>query len=184
MAKRFIVENPRDIFTGLRVGVAMQIPWTLYRKEEKSMEQILLLDRKIFTDKSTIGELLDIDRVTKLCFTLEDTCRKKKVYGETAIPSGKYKIVLSNFRESEKQYPMLIDVPLYAGIFIHSGNIANDTHGCVLVGMRMDKDSIYDSKRALNDVVIPKIQSLLSKGDVFLQIMGGYSIEEWEEKHV
>jgi len=147
-------------------------------------ESTLILDRKIFTDKSTIGDLIDSDRITKLCFTLEDTCRKHKIAGETAIPSGRYKIDMVEFGTTGKFYPMLHGVPFFTEIFMHGGNIPKDTRGCPLVGMRHGEDILYDSQKALNEVVIPRVKELLAKGDVYLYVMGGYTKEEWEEHRV
>lgn len=55
----------------------------------------LLLLRNVFTDKSTIGDLLVYSNF--FCYTLEDVVRKpdEKIPGETAIPTGKYEVVLS-----------------------------------------------------------------------------------------
>lgn len=90
------------------------------------------------------------------CDVLEDTQRglkqtddlqvikSKKVYGDTAIPRGTYKItmdVVSNKFKSRswaKPYggklPRLLDVPGYEGVLIHPGNTSKDTLGCILVG--------------------------------------------------
>lgn len=90
------------------------------------------------------------------CDVLEDTQRglkqtddlqvikSKKVYGNTAIPRGTYKItmnVVSNKFKSRswaKPYggklPRLVDVPGYEGVLIHPGNTSKDTLGCILVG--------------------------------------------------
>jgi hypothetical protein len=51
--------------------------------------------RKEFTEKSTIGELF-IDN-NFFCYTLEDKVRAEteaKVYGQTAIPKGKYEVIV------------------------------------------------------------------------------------------
>ena len=143
----------------------------------------LVLDRKIFTNVSTIGELIDTDRVTRLCFTLEDTCRKVKIAGETAIPAGRYRIEFAEFSNTGKMYPMLIDVPFFIGVFMHGGNIPKNTRGCPLVGMRHGDNIIYDSQKALNEIVIPRIKELQKTGDVYLNVVGGYAKEEWEERH-
>ena len=70
--------------------------------------------------------------------------KKKKVYGETAIPTGTYKVDVNTIspkfksRTWAKPYggklPRLIDVPGYEGVLIHAGNKAEDSLGCVLVG--------------------------------------------------
>lgn len=128
----------------------------------------MLLERKTFTDNSTIGEL-SIDGEFA-CFVLEDTCRTVKVAGQTAIPSGQYKVVRTHSPRFGRVLPLLLDVPHYAGIRIHPGNTSGDTAGCLLPGMRKDVDVVYDSKKAF-EIVDKAIQN--AEGDVSLTIIGG-----------
>lgn len=119
----------------------------------------LTLVREIFSDKSTIGSLLD-EEGEFICYTLEDRVREDpnkmtvvneaKVYGETAIPSGTYKVIVTWSPRFKRQLPLLIGVPGFEGIRIHTGNTDKDTEGCILVGMQRGKDIIYDSRVAFN----------------------------------
>lgn len=156
----------------------VSVPLPAFNKEPREFE--LLVKRHTYTDKSTIGDLMDADHITHLCVTLEDTVRKKKTPGLTAIPSGRFEIKMLEFRHSGKFYPHLIDVPFFEGIFIHAGNFAEDSSGCILVGMREGVDRIYDSQRALNTVIIPRVQELLKRGRLWISISGGYPKDEWE----
>lgn len=74
-------------------------------------EMKLTLKRKWFTDKSTIGELY-IEDVYE-CFTLEDVYRAEgdKVYGETAIPNGRYIVVVDWSTHFKRFMPHLLNVP-------------------------------------------------------------------------
>lgn len=114
----------------------------------------LTLNRIAKKDHYTIGKLYV--NGTFICNTLEDKDRgltqsmsldeikSKKVYGETAIPSGTYKVdmntVSSRFKDRSwaKPYggklPRLIDVPGYQGVLIHVGNTDADSLGCILTG--------------------------------------------------
>jgi hypothetical protein len=105
---------------------------------------ILELKRKIFTDDSTIGEL-SIDGVF-ICYTLEDKVRGAKIQNVTAIPYGKYEVVI-NFSNHFQQYmPLLIKVPGFEGVRIHSGNKSTDTEGCILVGSSKSLNFIGNSR--------------------------------------
>lgn len=131
----------------------------------------LLLRRTIFTDKSTIGELSLDEKF--ICYTLEDTCRDHKIAGITAIPPGTYPVIITWSTRFQKNLPLLLKVPGYEGIRIHSGNRDQDTKGCLLVGLTKDKDWIGDSHKAM-DIVMPIIEDgLKDGGKVEIAIIGG-----------
>lgn len=114
-------------------------------------KMFLRLVRKYFTDKSTIGELYINGHF--FCYTLEDPVRNKKIKHETAIPAGRYEIIITYSPRFERFLPLLIDVPQYTGIRIHSGNIPEETDGCILVGYRKGQDKIWRSRLALRDLM-------------------------------
>jgi hypothetical protein len=109
--------------------------------------------RKIFTNKSTIGELYINGKF--FCFTLEDVDRyleggREKIYGETAIPRGKYNVVLSYSNRFKKYLPEIQNVPQFEGIRMHTGNKPEDTEGCILVGKVKTKDFVGNSVKAFS----------------------------------
>lgn len=109
----------------------------------------LTLDRILMGERRTIGRLfVDGER---LCYTLEDQVRKDgaKIYGETAIPEGRYQIVMTYSPRFKMVLPLLMDVPGFEGIRIHSGNTERDTEGCILVGYNLEGNFITSSRLAL-----------------------------------
>lgn len=122
-------------------------------KSNDKME--LKLKRLHKTDKSTIGEL-SIDGVFE-CYTLEDVERDVKVYSKTAIPKGQYKVIINQSNRFKKLMPLLLNVPNFEGVRIHSGNKAEDTEGCILVGQTRSLDFIGNSKKAY-DKLFKKMQ--------------------------
>jgi hypothetical protein len=108
----------------------------------------LLLLREDLTPARTIGRLF-----VQQCWTLEDQIRTgPKVPGETAIPAGRYRVVLTPSTRFHELLPALLQVPGFEGIRIHAGNTAADTAGCILVGEARQADRILNSRAALVDV--------------------------------
>lgn len=82
----------------------------------------------------------------------------KKVYSETAIPTGTYKIDMntksnkySNFnryswaRPYKGYLPRIESVPGFEGVLIHVGNTAKDSCGCILVGQNKVVGKVINS---------------------------------------
>ncbi len=86
----------------------------------------------------TIGALNIDDEY--FCDTLEPTwrdlgpsCPGHKIAGRTAIPEGRYPVVITWSSKFGQWLPLLLHVPLFEGIRIHAGNTPADTAGCILV---------------------------------------------------
>lgn len=145
----------------------------------------LHLKREKFTDKSTIGSLF-INGVFE-CFILEDKDRgldssmtleeinKLKVYGETCIPYGTYKIVVtksnrfSQMAGHDVYLPLVTGVKGYEGIRIHKGNKPADTHGCLLPARNKGNDVVSDSTSAFEQLN-NKINTALKVEEVTIEI--------------
>jgi hypothetical protein len=106
----------------------------------------LTLHRIAFKETYTIGNLY-INDVYE-CDTLEDKYRtpnEPKVDGATAIPFGRYQVILNYSPKFKRVMPLLLDVPGFSGIRIHSGNTDKDTSGCILVGKNKIKGKLIQS---------------------------------------
>lgn len=100
-----------------------------------------------------------------MCDTLEDKDRglkqtdniayikAKKIFGQTAIPYGTYKVTITYSPKFKKYLPLINDVKGFTGIRIHSGNTANDTEGCILVGRNEYKAMVTHSKETLQELM-------------------------------
>ena len=93
----------------------------------------LELVRRTLGEKATTGDLY-VDGAWE-AFSLEDHVRTgPKVPGETAIPEGVYRVIVTPSPRFKRPLPLLVNVPGFDGIRIHPGNSHEDTHGCLLVG--------------------------------------------------
>lgn len=117
----------------------------------------LTLKRIYKGDSYTIGKLYINGEY--FCDTLEDKVRslpstcpdtkcgcKEKVYGQTAIPEGEYRVILSYSPRFKRVLPLLLGVEHFEGIRIHSGNTSEHTEGCILVGFNSEKGKVLQSR--------------------------------------
>lgn len=144
----------------------------------------LRLNRRYKGPKYTIGNLYiddiyfcdtleDIDRGITSSTSLEDISRKK-VYGQTAIPTGTYKVNLNvvspKFKDRSwaKPYggkvPRLMNVPGFEGVLIHPGNTDSDTSGCILVGKNTVVGKVMESTITFNGLM-KKLLEAKTKGE-------------------
>ena len=105
----------------------------------------------------TIGRLEDENGV-KICDTLEPTWRnykggELKVLRKSAVPEGTYPVVVTKSKKFGKYLPLLVGVPGFEGVRIHSGNTVNDTEGCILVGQNLIKGKVLLSRLTLEKLM-------------------------------
>lgn len=105
----------------------------------------------------TIGRLEDENGV-KICDTLEPKYRdykggELKVPRKSAVPEGTYQVVVTKSKKFGKYLPLLVGVPGFEGIRIHSGNTVNDTEGCILVGQNLIKGKVLLSRLTLEKLM-------------------------------
>ena len=117
----------------------------------------LELKRIALRDTYTIGKLYINGKY--FCDTLEDKVRdlnkdgdlndvgEGKVMHETAIPYGTYSVIMNMSNRFKRVMPLLLNVPHFAGIRIHSGNKASHSSGCILVGVNSVKGGLTESKK-------------------------------------
>jgi len=128
---------------------------------------LLTLTRTKKLPKRTLGVLSSGDAKLRL-YTLEDTVRDgPKIAGSTAIPAGTYEVCITYSPRFKRPLPLLIDVPGFEYVRIHSGNTERDTEGCILVGLTQDDEGVYSSVKAEEKL----LAYLKDKPDVYIQII-------------
>ena len=122
--------------------------------------------------------LEDRDRGLKSEMDLE-FIKNEKVYGKTAIPTGRYQVDITYSNRFKRLLPILIGVPGYAGIRIHPGNRHVNTDGCLLPGKvywMEDKEYAVGSSRTASEDLQFKITNALERGEqVWIEILTAYT---------
>jgi hypothetical protein len=148
----------------------------------------MILTLKRFSDDgdTTLGALfVNLDVSQELaCFTVEDQKQTKKVYGETRIPAGVYRIKLrkrspmaSRYDEKYKHINhkgmlWLQDVEGFEWIYIHVGRTDDHTEGCILVNGQINSNHTGDYSVNAYERIYPMIKDCLDSGeDVFIEVM-------------
>lgn len=122
----------------------------------------LKLTRFEKTDNSTISKLFINEEY--FCYALEDKDRglnqnmdllqikARKIHGKTAIPYGRYQIVITFSNRFKKPLPLIMNVPGFEGIRIHPGNTPANTEGCLLPGTTYETDRVNNSREAFYEL--------------------------------
>lgn len=135
----------------------------------------LMIDRAWKKADYTISRFFVNDE--RWCECLEDTDRgltssmsisevkAKKVYGRTAIPSGKYQVTLTYSPKFRKYLPLVNDVKCFSGIRFHAGNTNRDTEGCILLG-KNTKVGMVTNSAYWTDRLIGAVRNAIDHGEI------------------
>ena len=138
------------------------------------------LIRKYYQAKYTIGRLYVNNRFFSDCLEppsqhLTERCSmdtiqnaKNKVY--RAIPTGRYRILITRSRRFGRWLPLLMNVKGFEGIRIHAGNKPEDTRGCILPGFNRRKGYVLDSTRCVLTLVKMMTEAMEKGEKVFVTV--------------
>lgn len=136
---------------------------------------IVTQKRYLFGDDFTLSHLYIDGILFGQCpYTLEDVVREVidkpvsewKIPAETAIPVGKYRVVIDMSKRFGKRMMHVLDVPGFEGIRVHSGNTSHDTEGCLITGKERDeKHGEVSGSRIACAALFDKVDKALNKGD-------------------
>jgi hypothetical protein len=137
----------------------------------------LFLERKIHNENSTEGNLYVDEKW--FANTIEDRVRAKpgewkkeiKVYGKTAIPYGRYPVLVTWSNRFQRMMVGIFNVPDFEGIRIHWGTSELSSAGCVIISYH-DDDAAHRlilEKQATEDL-IKKVEDAQKTGKIFITI--------------
>lgn len=142
------------------------------------MKMILERTDRLLT--CTIGSLFIDGRFS--LFILEDVDReipgvpveKWKIKGNTAIPTGVFDVKLTFSNRFQKIMPLLVNVPGYEGVRIHTGNTDADTDGCLICGSEVSGEAVTGSRKAY-DRLFAELKAAEDRGEpVTIEIRRAY----------
>ena len=110
---------------------------------------------RLYIRQQVMDEYLPGTEDKYFCDTLEPTWRDYangayKVKGRSAIPEGRYAVVITWSPKFGAWLPLLVGDEVFrkqwSGVRIHAGNTAKDTEGCILVGKNREVGKVLDSR--------------------------------------
>ena len=138
------------------------------------------LIRKYYQAKYTIGRLYVNNRFFSDCLEPPsqhltercsmDTIQNAKNKGYRAIPTGRYRILITRSRRFGRWLPLLLNVKGFEGIRIHAGNKPEDTRGCILLGFNRRKGYVLDSTRCVLTLVKMMTEAMEKGEKVFVTV--------------
>lgn len=145
------------------------------KQQQNYME--LFLERKIHNENSTEGNLY----VNEKWFanTIEDRVRAKpgewhkelKIYGKTAIPYGRYPVLVTWSNRFKRMMVGIFNVPDFDGIRIHWGVSELSSAGCIIISYEDndDKHVLVFDKQATEDLIV-KVEEAQKKEKIWITI--------------
>lgn len=127
----------------------------------------ITLNRTHIHKQATFGELLLNDHF--FCYTIEDLTRPVKVKHETAIPAGRYRVIINMSPSFKRELPLLLNVPNFSGIRIHNGNSEDDSSGCIIVGSTKTETQVLHSKATLERLMI-ELKRFIRKEPIYITV--------------
>lgn len=122
------------------------------------------MKRLYHKDSYCISHLYDGKTGEYICDAIEDIVRdknhngkidgdEKKVYGETAIPCGKYFVTFARTsleigkKAKDGCIPLLHKVHAFTFIRIHPGETEKNSEGCIILGLNKEPGKMTDSEK-------------------------------------
>lgn len=121
-------------------------------------------------------------------YILEDRIREdgEYVFGETAIPEGEYRVIITYSNRFKRQMIQLVNKrggnilfggrPIDAcGVRIHGGNVPEDTEGCPLLGANLDKitGKVFNCAEVV-EALYEKVKTLCETQEVYLTVKNNF----------
>ena len=117
---------------------------------------VIKVKRFAFKETYTVSRIT-VDDVY-VCDGMEDKVRvlnsiEDKIKHKTAIPAGTYDADIYFSKKFGYKVIRLFDVPYFEGIYVHKGNTAKESHGCIIVGKNDKKGWLSNPTIYMNKLI-------------------------------
>lgn len=148
----------------------------------------LTLARRVYTAESTTGEIIRVRDSSLACYSIEDhyPIPYVKTPGRTCIPEGIYLIDMHTVSPKYGRImPRIYNVVTpggdkvirsadgkveFRGVLIHTGNKADDSEGCVVVGRKLGVNRVDESRLAFNALEAELTEAARSLEPMYLHV--------------
>lgn len=144
---------------------------------------VITQKRYLFGEDFTLSRVFSGDAQLKICpYILEDRVREVadrdvaewKIPCETAIPVGKYRVMIDMSQRFGRRMMHLLDVPGFSGVRVHAGNTSHDTEGCLITGKERDeRHGEVSGSRIARDALFEMVDKALSRGESVWWVVEG-----------
>ena len=134
-----------------------------YKKKDYTIGK-MYINGEYFCDS-----LEDTDRGLTQIMTLSEI-KEVKEYGRTAIPTGRYQVAYTYSPRFKKHLPLLLNVPAFEGVRIHSGNTHRDTEGCILLGENKAVGKVLNSRKTMDEFLRTLNPAIEACEDIWITI--------------
>jgi len=157
-----------------------EIKYNLNTLTKNNMDIELELNRIYFSPTYTIGKLFVEGKLW--CDTIEDVNRdlnkdgdlkdigETKVMHKTAIPFGRYEVVVNMSTKFKRMLPRLLNVPHFDGILIHNGVDETSSSGCIIVGENKEKGKVLNSRFWMNKLTDYLLEKQQKSNKIYITI--------------
>lgn len=145
--------------------------------------ELVLKRIKTVENKRTLGELYvdfakftdtleDVERLFWVGFGSDRKLTGSKVIKETAIPKGRYRVIMTFSTRFKKRLPYLMNVDQFIGILMHGGNTEVDSEGCPLIGEKISDKQIAGAKtKGILDAFCKIVEDATQSGDCYITVI-------------
>lgn len=93
-----------------------------------------------------------------------------KVMHKTAIPYGRYEVIVNMSTRFKRMLPRILNVPHFDGVLIHNGKDETSSSGCIIIGENRIKGKVLNSTYWMNKLTDFLLEEQKKGNKIFITI--------------